>query len=235
MQKKSGNLIDHWSYSSWGAMRKCPQAFYYGQILKLRGPPVPAMERGTMIHSLAEHYLIGDITGGVPLPLRKLSKEFRALKDANPIVEQYWGVSSEWKPMKYGWLVAKTDAAVLPTKKENILIVVDHKTGREYPEHPDQGSLYGSVGFGLFPNVDKVEVEFFYTDQGYVRTFKFTRAQLRWNVKYWLEQGRKLMATKSFLPTPSHNACDWCGFRSDKKLAGGKPGPCTAWKILDKL
>lgn len=229
------NVIDHWSYSSYGLMRRCPFAFKLAYIDKLRGPPVAAMERGTMIHSLAEKYLQGKLTGPVPLPLKKLAPEFRELKKAKPIVEQYWGVSAEWKPMKYGWLVAKTDAAVLPTPKDNTLIVVDHKTGREYPEHPDQGSLYGSVGFGLYPKVDEVDVEFFYVDLGYIRTFKFTRAKLRWNVKYWQEQGKKLMSTKKFLPTPSHAACDWCGFRSDRKLANGQKGPCDKWKILEKV
>ena len=228
--KKS--LFDRWSYSSWSLGRKCPLALKYAYIDKLRGPPVPAMERGTMIHSLAENYLIGKITGGVPLPLKKVATELRNLKKHKPIVEQFWGLSATWKPQKYGWVVAKTDAAVLPTKKMNELIVVDHKTGRIYPDHQDQASLYASVGFGLYPNVEKVDVEFFYIDQGHVETYPFSRAQLRFNVKYWLEEGKKFMSQKKFIPTPSESACSWCGFRSDKKLANGKPGPCEKWRIV---
>src|SRR5258708_3085010 len=106
----------------------------YAKIDKLVGPSVPAMERGTMIHSLAEHYLTGGITGGVPPQLRKLQNEFKMLKKMRPTCEKFWGLDKFWKPKDYGWVVAKTDAFVPPTKKDNVLINVDHKTGREYPE-----------------------------------------------------------------------------------------------------
>jgi hypothetical protein len=228
------SLLDHWSYSSWSLWRKCPLALYYAYVEKLRGPPVPAMERGTMIHSFAERYLDGSITGPMPLHLKKLETEFLELKAAKPIVEKYWALTAEWKPAKerQGWVVAKTDAYIPPTKRENILVVVDHKTGRIYPDHLDQGSLYASIGFGLFPDVEEIEVEFFYIDQGTPASWRYTRAMLRYNVKYWLEEGKKLMSTKKFIATPSENACGWCGFRSDKKLANGEKGPCSHWKLV---
>ena len=230
MPRKS--LVRHWSYSSWSLLKKCAAAFKYGQIDKLRGPSVPAMERGTRIHSLAENYLNGGITGGVPPDLRKLSTEFKNLKRAKPIVEKFWGLDPDWKPMEYGWVVAKTDAAVEPTKKDNSLVVVDHKTGRVYPDHDDQGSLYAAVGFGMYPKVEKVEVEFFYVDQGIVSPYEFSRKKLISLSEYWMEEGAKLMSTRKFLPTPSESACRWCGFRSDKRLANGDRGPCDAWKIV---
>jgi hypothetical protein len=212
-------------------MKSCPAALIYSRVNKLQGPPVPAMERGTAIHALAEHYLNGNITGGVPMKLRKLSREFKALKAKKPIVEKYWGVSAEWKPMNYGWCVAKTDAYV-PPKVESILDVIDHKTGRIYPSHPDQASLYAAIGYALFPKVEEIHVAFFYIDEGFAPSYEYTRSKLRYSVKYWREEGLKLMATTNFLPTPSPDACGWCGFRSDKKLANGKPGPCNAWRVL---
>lgn len=189
-----------------------------------------------MIHKLAENYLTGEITGGVPKQLWKLQKEYRALKVAKPIVEQFWGVSPDWKPMSYGWCVARTDAAVLPTKRLPVLDIVDHKTGREYEKpHRSQAGLYSAVGFALYPKIDEANVEFFYTDQGFVQSYNYSRAQLRYQVKYWQEQGLKLMAAKKFLPSPSEDACRWCGFRDDKRLANGKKGPCKAYKVLGKI
>lgn len=194
---------------------------------------MPAMERGTTIHSLAEHYLLGNITGGVPKQLQKLTYEFKGLKKAKPTCEKFWGVDDNWKPKEYpAWCVAKLDSYVPPSKKENVLIEVDHKTGRVYPEHVDQASLYSAIGFGYYPKVDLIEVEFFYIDQGFVQPYEFTRAKLKYNVKYWLDQGKFLMSRKKFPATPSRRACDWCGFRSDKKLANGQPGPCDEYKVV---
>jgi hypothetical protein len=233
--KKLGEYIKHWSYSLYGQHKKCPAAVKYSKIDKLQGPSVPAMERGTMIHSLAEHYLTGGITGGVPPQLRKLEYEFKTLKRMTPVCEKFWGLDVFWQPMDYGWVVAKTDAFVPPTKKDPILINVDHKTGREYAEHVDQSELYSAIGFGLYPQIEEVETCFFYIDQGYVKPYFYTRKQLKELVLKWLDRGKKLMATRNFLPTPSREACGWCGFRSDKLLANGKPGPCQAWKVVRNL
>jgi hypothetical protein len=192
------------------------------------------MERGTLLHTLAEHYLINKIQR-VPKQLLKIKPELMVLKRYRPIVEQFWGVSSKWKPMKYGWLVAKTDAAVPPRKRFPILVIVDHKSGRMYPEHIAQAKLYAAVGFGLYPRVDCIEVEFFYIDIGLVVPYRFTRGQLKYQVKYWMDQGHKFMAQTKFLATPTEDACSWCGFRSDKKLANGTKGPCNEWKVLRNL
>jgi PD-(D/E)XK nuclease superfamily len=228
-------LIERWSYSAWSLFKKCPFAFKCAYIDKLRGPPIKAMERGTLIHKLAENYLNGTIIGGVPYQLEKLKREFKALRKAKPTCEKYWSMDITWKPKDYGWCTAKVDAYVPPTKQENVLVEVDHKTGGIYPEHVDQGSLYGAIGFGYYPRVDEIEVEFFYVDKGEVETYKYTRPMLRYNVRYWLDQGKELMSTKKFLPTPSKEACcKWsgCSFRSDKKLADGTPGPCKAWRAV---
>lgn len=227
------SLFERWSYSSWSLGRKCGYALKLSYLDKIKQPPNRAMDRGIMIHSLAEHYLKGSLTGGVPKPLQKLTTEYKALKKLKPpIIEQYWGVSPSWKPMDYGWCTAKTDVALPPTKKENILITVDHKSGKEYKDHWKQGSLYSAIGFALYPRIDLAVAEFFYVDQGKAVPYEFTRAQLRYSVRYWMEQGKEFMARKKFLPQPSFNACQYCGYRSDKKLASGKPGPCTAWKIV---
>ena len=226
-------ILDHWSYSAWSLHKKCPFAFYNSYILKLKQPDNTAMARGTMIHSLAEQYLKGGITGGVPKQLNKLATEYRLLKKARPIVEKFWGVNAQWKPSGYpSWCVMKMDAAIVPTKKDPTLWIGDHKTGRIYPDHVKQGSLYVSIGFALYPKIELATAEFLYTDQGKVEAHEFTRSQIRHQVKYWQEEGKKLISQTKFLPKPSYNACQYCGYRDDKKLANGKKGPCAAYKVV---
>lgn len=222
--------LSHWSYSAWSLAKKCPAALKFKNIDRLKTPPVPAMERGTMIHMKAEQYLKGNITGGVPKELRSLKKHYVDLKKAKPIVEEFWGVSEDWKPVERGWCIMKMDAAVEPTKKMPELIIIDHKTGREYDDHESQGSLYIAVGFVRYPKIELGVSEFWYVDQGHASTYEYTRKQMRELVEYWRGEGQRLTSMKKFLPTPSQNACRYCDFRSDKKLRDGSPGPCDAWK-----
>jgi len=224
-------LTHHWSYSAYSTFKRCPKCYEYGYVKKLKAAPVYVMERGTTIHALAENYLNGKITG-LPKPLAKLRRELAGLKAAKPTCEKYWGVTPKWKKIKYGWLTAKTDAFVLVKRKGKlILVIVDHKTGGIYDDHDDQASLYAAVGYGVFPNVGKVEVEFFYLDHGVVHAYEYSLAKLRRLVRYWKAEGRRLMSQTKFLPTPSKKACGFCGFRTDKKLADGSPGLCDKWRL----
>jgi hypothetical protein len=230
--KKLSDYVKHWSYSSWSVGQKCTLALWYAQVERLRGPPVPAMERGTMLHLLAENYLKGEIQG-MPRALRKIEFELKQLKRKRPIVEQYWNLDTHWRKTnkKNGWAVAKLDACVLPTERNPVADVVDHKSGKEYePEHSKQGSLYGTFTMGMYPFVETVHVAFFYIDQGYAPSYTYTRAKLNYTKQYWIEQGNELMATSKFIATPTPNGCRFCSFRSDKKLENGQRGPCNKWK-----
>jgi hypothetical protein len=186
------------------------------------------MERGTTIHALAENFLKGKITG-MPMPLRKIARVLKGLKRAGVKAEEFWGVDDEFRPIKKGvqWLVGKTDVYVL---LGDVLYIADFKTGRIYPEHVDQASLYATMGYSLFPKVRKVEVEMIYIDQGETHSYTYTLAKLRYNLRYWKAQGRKLMSATEFPATPGFPACVLCGYRSDKKLANGEKGPCKLWK-----
>jgi hypothetical protein len=228
--------MQHWSYSSWAQGKKCPLSLKFKYIDRLETPPFYAMERGTQIHALAENVLNGKISG-VPKPLLPLRKELLGLKKEEPVCEKFWGVDDRFRKFKgYGaWLVARTDAFVKPTRKRNILIIVDQKTGKIYDSHVDQATLYAAVGFALYPDVEGIEVEFFYFDQQTVHHYDFTRFELQAWVEYWTEEGHRHMSEHRFLATPSEDACRWCDFRSDKKLKNGRKGPCHEWKALKGL
>jgi len=227
--KKRG--FTRWSYSAWSTYKRCPLSFRYSYIDRIKQAPNYAMERGTTIHALAEQYLKGKITG-IPKPLSKIARVLRGMKAAKVKAEEFWGVDRDFTPTVKGapsWLVAKTDLYVL---LGDILYVGDFKTGKIYPEHIDQASLYATVGYALFPKVKKVEVEFIYIDIGEVHSYTYTLAKLRYNLRYWKDQGQHLMKQTKFMPTPGFPACVLCGYRSDRKLADGSPGLCDKWKLV---
>lgn len=51
------------------AFRRCKRYWFYGWVLKLKGPTTPAMQRGTDIHAEIEHWLK---TGKIRVPISKL-------------------------------------------------------------------------------------------------------------------------------------------------------------------
>ncbi len=214
----------HWSYTAWSADDKCPLLYYESYHCNNRSPMPPSAARGVRIHSLAEYYLKGNITGGVPGALAKFKTEFKALKAAKPVVEEFWGVTPEWefKPDR-AWCVMKMDAAVLPTRRNPVLEVIDFKTGREYPENAGQGELYVSIGVAKHPEIKKAVTEFWYLDLGYAIQREYSRSELLELAAIWNQRGLELMAKTVFKPRPSKKACEWCHLRTDRG------GSCNEW------
>lgn len=214
----------HWSYSSWSTFNRCPLAYQQSYLLGNRSPQGPSAARGERIHKLAEHYLKGDITGGIPQALAKFKAEFKNLKAARPVVEEFWAVTPNWKFVNgRGWCVMKMDAAVAPTKKSPVLEMIDHKTGREYPEHDKQGELYLAIGFAKYPWIEAAATEFWYLDQGYPVRREYSREQIKEEVITWQTRGNSLLTSKKFIATPSLDACRWCHLRTDRG------GSCNEW------
>lgn len=223
--------ITRWSYSSWSDFNKCAfkwmMKFRYG----MKEPKGPAVARGEAHHKLAESYLKGKIYGGVPKALAKLGYHYKQLAKLHPVVEKFWNLDEDWRPVRDkedAWVTMKMDAAVPPNGYP--LFIQDLKTGREYDGHADQASLYACIGVVKFPDTDGVDVEFWYSDGGYVQQYHFTPRVLRNHTERWQERGEEMMAMatrrKPLLPTPSKKTCDWCFLRTDKG------GPCSAWKTV---
>jgi PD-(D/E)XK nuclease superfamily len=221
-----------WSYSAWSAFKTCRYMFGKGYYEGVRGPQGPAAARGEHIHKLSEGLLRGDITGGVPKPLKRLEQHYKAFipyAKGRLVVEEFWGVTEKWK--KAGkddtWCVMKMDAATTPTKKDPVLTLVDLKTGREYPGHQDQGELYAVIGHALYPKIEEAHAEFWYADYTTdkpVSSWTYSREQLEELRKVWHERGRQMFSETEFQKTPSQDGCKWCHLRSDKG------GPCSAWR-----
>ena len=70
------DLVTAWSYSRLELYERCPFAFHQKHIAKLPDPGGPAMQRGNIIHKLAEEHALGRLTHP-PEELKHFAKEFK--------------------------------------------------------------------------------------------------------------------------------------------------------------
>lgn len=212
-------LISQWSFSRLSDWEQCPLKAKFKHIDKMREPGNAAMDRGSLIHTLAEKFTKNEIKI-IPPEISAFKEEFAELKKLKPACESEWGFTREWKPTGYFgsdvWLRVKTDVFAISKKKGRI---IDHKTGKEKEEHDQQLSLYGTSMFSMHPQIEEVSSELWYLDQGTKRTLVFSRDQLPEMIEYWNDRVRPMMEDKTFVATPNR-LCNWCHFRKSNG------GPC---------
>jgi hypothetical protein len=178
------------------------------------------MARGTRLHADCEGYVKGEITV-VPYELKKVALRLEDLRQKGAKAEETWLLDKEWKPDVFlPWIKAIIDVHYV---EGNVLHVIDHKSGREYPEHREQLELYALMGLCYYPDVKRAEYGALYLDAGYVGN---EGAILRGGVadarmKSWTDRAIKIFEDKDYRPNPG-GACRWCDY--SKK----KGGPCEA-------
>ena len=214
------NRILAWSYSRWRDYEQCPLKAKYKHVDRLKEPANEAMERGTAIHLLAEHYAGGKLKR-LPKELEKFKKEFAALKKMKPKLEEQWAFNSKWERVdwfsKEAWLRVKMDAAYMLNKFTAELI--DHKTGKfKEGEYEEQLELYALAAFIIFPEAKQVVCRLWFLDSGDEVLRAFDRADWPNLEKTWQKRIKPMMMDKKFAPKPG-NYCRWCAFSQSK---GGK-------------
>lgn len=220
-----------WSYSRWNVFNKCRARYMFQCLLKLPQPKSIPMERGQKIHTKGENYLDG-IIKNVPKEYRLFADELKAIKKLGADAEGSFAFTKTWAPTSATdwarcWLRIKIDALVRQVKESTI---IDFKTGKPYKDTKDQSELYAVGEFQTAPMVDTIDAEFWYLDSGEVVDYHYTRVEFKKLKSLWAARGRDMLATRQFPPTTNEYECTYCPFRSDKKLADGKPGPCDGWK-----
>lgn len=213
-----------WSYTRWSDYATCPALYKFKYLDKIPTPKNAAMARGTKIHELAEAYVRKQI-GGLPKELARFAAAFQKLRaKAETVAEQEWGFTRAWEPTGYFapdvWLRAKCDAAV-PLKSK--VTVIDYKTGREYPSHVQQTSLYALAAFQQYPQVARVQTQFWYLDDGHQVDEVFTKAELPVMREVWEERVTPMEADTEFTPTPG----EACRKYSGCPMGKSKGGPCA--------
>jgi hypothetical protein len=209
-----------WSYSSLSTYEECPAKWRYEYIDGIRPPPSPAMERGTMLHSMCEKVLNGEME--TPGELAQIGRVLERLKANEAKPERAWRLDSEWRPVDSGsWLIGIIDVHFF---KDGALHVYDFKSGRSYPSHSKQLELYSLIGLCTFPEVPRAEVGAIYIDTGKLqRRRTISRAEAPALLENWTGRARKMFADDELLATPG-SGCYWC---QHKDSMGGQ---CIAWK-----
>lgn len=97
--------------------------------------------------------------------------------------------------------------------------VFDWKSGKQYPDHDDQKSIYSLAAYSQFPSVLSVRAVHVYLDLGKNTAKTFHRDEMHELRQYWTDRAAKLEGASSFLYNPGWH-CRYCAFAKDKG------GPC---------
>lgn len=220
-------MIRTWSHSRLSTFQQCKQRAKLAYVDKIPEParPLPpgktehANDRGTRVHEGAEYYVKGNVK---LLPeLLAFKPEFEKLKEMYQAgmvsLEGEWAVDSEWLPVGWNdprcWGRIKLDAMVHVSNKHGV--VIDYKTGKRSGneiKHAEQMQLYQLAAFLRYPDLEKITVELWYTDQDEIASMTYTRDQgLRFLTKF-NNLALGMLSEFEFKPQPSIFACRWCPY-----------------------
>lgn len=156
--------IESWSISRYSAYSQCPALAKFKFIDKLQEPGGPALDKGNLVHALAQMYVTGKLPPRnrdneryyeklvlaarsittLPDCLARFPEEFEHLRKVKAQAEESWCFDRGWNVRPWNdwagvWLRMKVDANYLEVSREGRkritrCVVVDYKTGREYAE-----------------------------------------------------------------------------------------------------
>ncbi len=215
--------VPAWSISALDVFETCAYRTYIAKVKKIPEPQGDAASRGEKVHKCAEEFVNGIKPDLIP-ELKKYEADFDELRALflKGQVEQEgeWGFTTDWA--KTGWMSpdvwarVKLDAYV--KVDDHSARVIDFKTGKKFGnelKHSQQGLLYAIAAFMRDPELQFVEVEFWYTDQKRSDMTKkpYTREQALMFLPGFHKRGIKMTTEKDFEPNPSKMNCLWCSFK----------------------
>ncbi len=224
--------ITAWSFSRWtthSGDNGCPYKAKLKFIEKRNEPKGPAMERGTIIHKMAEDVILKPKMK-IPAELKYVAKEFGRLRALKAQPELELAVTKDWKKTDWfgplTWLRIKIDAIAGRKKDHSVVEAVDWKTGQYKPDSKDydlQLELYGGGVLSAYEHVDEVVTRLVFTDHPQKdappREKTFTRDDAPRLVKLWNDRAKPMLADTRFAPRPGWY-CRYCHFRKENG------GPC---------
>lgn len=154
------------SYTRLTDWERCPLYAYTVHVLKKRGPPPPAMARGTLIHEQAQQLVSAKRPPKHTPETIRYEREFKEARAAKTtFTEQKFAVTSAWRETEFFasnvWCRGVYDLVII---EPEILRVIDHKTGKQYDSHVDQLKLYAITGMVRWPEPKRVRAEAWYLD-----------------------------------------------------------------------
>lgn len=190
-----------------------------------------ANDRGTRIHEAAEAY----VKGGVELidELEAFAPEMGRMRDLHKegkvSLEGEWAFNRKWEPvawMSYDvWIRIKCDAVVF--MDPSYAVVVDYKSGKRWGneiKHAEQMQMYQLAAFLRYPDLKKITVELWYTDQDELHSTEYRRDQGLRFVTGIEKRMESLTTEEDFPPNPNAYTCRWCPYKPEDK---GGTGHCS--------
>ena len=211
-----------WSFSGLKEFEVCAFKRFLNKVGGHRGEQHPAAVRGNEYHDSIERYIDGRQD---TLPkIHEASKPFiDALRDryANGTItlEQNWYVDINWDTCTKAddwWAVFIIDC--FERESETSANITDWKTGKSRNnemKHAEQLMLYAICAFERFPELEYINVQCAYVDEGHISLKRgYTKAQLA-PIKGQFDKRAIAMTTcKAFLPNPSKYNCKWCDYKT---------------------
>jgi len=187
------------------------------------------LDRGIRIHEAAELF----VRGGVELipELKSFSDDFVKLQtlfnDGKVSLEDNWGVRRDWGATAWAsadlWGRAKLDAFV--TNEDGLeATVIDYKTGRKdgnEVKHGEQGSVYVLAAHGRNSELERINVEFWYTDQNEITHTAYRATAIPRMRAKWQRRINVMLNDTEFKPRPNVISCKWCPYRPESTGGGG--------------
>jgi len=212
-----------WSYSRLKCYETCPKQYSYKYVEKLAGsrPSSPAATRGSEIHEKAEKYLLDELHI-YPPELQKVAGHAMKIKALKAKPEAKLAVREDWSPCEYEaadvYLRAIIDI-LIPGEEQ--VHIQDWKTGKEYPEHKDQMTLYANIAAAHYPAKEYI-TQLVYIDQGFVTSPKATPTERIKGTRIMLDGRIKIAEKDEILPAKPNAMCKWCEYSQRHG------GPCTS-------
>ena len=222
-------LIPTSSYSRVKDFEKCPYMLWLkaGEKRSQAHMDTKAMDRGTMVHTAAENFVLGK--GDLIPEMTKFGDYFKDLKvqyeAGGVVIEQEWGFDKDWQPTGYWddniWFRMKLDNFItkaLDDEKGYIISgrATDYKTGKKYGNevaHNQQGQLYVLGSFLRYPTLESCDVDFKYLDHGVSsRPKSYTRQKAMKFLSSWTKRILAQTEATAFPPKANKITCKWCPF-----------------------
>jgi PD-(D/E)XK nuclease superfamily len=231
-----------WSFSRYSSYKQCPLKVKLTALDKLKEPGSQAMERGNVIHNMAEQYIKGTMKS-LPPELQKFRSEFTMLKKlykkdpSSMVVEDQWAFTdswgmSSWFDMVTCWARIKIDCA--HHIDNETMVITDWKTGKyreeSNAEYLEQLELYALTCLLMHPHVQEVRPQLAYLDLGIYypavgqAVLSYKRIDIPKLQKLWEKRVTPMLMDKVFAPRPNQY-CRFCHFGESGKAKGG-PGLC---------
>jgi hypothetical protein len=210
-----------WSLSSLGLYEKCGFKYRLKYVEKIKEVRSDSASRGVDNHAIVENFLKGAIPS-LPDELGFYRTFLEGLRSYEIYPEHKISLRRDWTPTTWGapdsWYRGVLDLKLVEREK-NQAVVYDWKTGKIYPDHDDQKSLYSIAVLSEQPALYQVRAVHVYLDRHDSREKTFHRDQVHDMRKQWEARVQRLEQDPVYIPNPGWH-CKYCSF------SRAKGGPC---------